>query len=72
MPGGWWAHVKAAMSMTLLFCLVLAIGLSTALFTGTVSIAISLQGLIILLALIFAFFLALSYLSSRCVCVVPG
>jgi len=61
-------HLKTAFDMTLLFLAVVGLALWSASTIGVVNITVSITALAILVAMVFAFFLALSYLSARCVC----
>ena len=61
-------HLKAAFDMTLLFLAAIGLALWLASMIGVVNITVSITALAMLVAMVFAFFLALSYLSARCVC----
>ena len=61
-------HLKTAFDMTLLFLAAIGLALWSASMIGVVDITVSIPALVILVAMVYAFFLALSYLSARCVC----
>jgi len=57
LPVMWAGVVKRALLLTLLLFLALALGLWLALLVGPVEVAISVNGLVVLFVVVFAFFL---------------